>query len=184
MSSHSFRHFHSNRLPDPHLTPLGRLFPHRSPRQSSANAACGRFRASPRRAAPKGHNLHLPRSTTSRSPTYSSSSPRSWHTITATTSRSASEYRIGTQRLTVSAARRSSSRHPSPQRGRNASISTRLPTFHAEAADQARAAYIPDTTWPVSGLPPGSSRTHSIAPVLMSYKPFGTSSAVYLRSPS
>ena len=70
MSSHSFRHFHSNRLPDLHLTPLGCLFPHRSPRQSSANAACGRFRTSPRRAAPKGHNLHLPRSTTSRSPTY------------------------------------------------------------------------------------------------------------------
>ena len=70
MSSHSFRHFHSNRLPDPHLTPLGCLFPHRSPRQSSANAACGRFRASPRRTAPKGHTLHLPRSTTSRSPTY------------------------------------------------------------------------------------------------------------------
>src|SRR5205085_3296045 len=70
MAPHVFRHFHPNRLPDPHLTPLGCLFPHRSPRPSSANAASGRSTTSPRRAAPKGHNLHLPRSTTSRSPTY------------------------------------------------------------------------------------------------------------------
>ena len=100
MSSHSFRHFDSNRLPDPHLTPRGRLFPHRSPRQSSANAACGRFRASPHRAALKGHNLHLPRSTTSRSPAYiTSPSPRSWHTFITTTSRSAGARRHGTQHL-------------------------------------------------------------------------------------
>jgi hypothetical protein len=38
------------------------------------------------------------------------------------------------------------------------STGTRLPTFHARAADQAHVAYVPDTTWPVSGHPPGSSR--------------------------
>src|SRR6266545_7143628 len=30
-----------------------------------------------------------------------------------------------------------------------------LPTFHAAAADQARVAFMPDTTWPISGHPPG-----------------------------
>src|SRR6266566_2427358 len=35
------------------------------------------------------------------------------------------------------------------QRPAGAIIGTRLPTFHAEAAEQARAAYMPDTAWPV-----------------------------------
>jgi hypothetical protein len=39
-------------------------------------------------------------------------------------------------------------------------IGTRLPTFHAEAAEQDRAAFMPDTAWPVNGIParliPGS----------------------------
>src|SRR6266576_6342211 len=39
-----------------------------------------------------------------------------------------------------------------------ATIGTRLPTFHAEAAEQARATSMPDTAWPVNGLPPGLSR--------------------------
>jgi hypothetical protein len=47
----------SDRLPDPYLTHQVRLFPHRSPRQSSANAACGRFETTPRRAIPKGHTF-------------------------------------------------------------------------------------------------------------------------------
>src|SRR6266567_7695772 len=46
------------------------------------------------------------------------------------------------------------------QRPAGAIIGTRLPTFHAEAAEQARAAYMPDTAWPVNGTParliPGS----------------------------
>jgi hypothetical protein len=33
-----------------------------------------------------------------------------------------------------------------------------FPTFHAKAADQAHVASMPDTTWPRSGPPPGSSR--------------------------
>ena len=76
--------------------------------------------------------------------------------FTATTSRSASAPRIGTQHLTVSAARRAPS-HP-PRLSAAGSIGTRLPTFRAAAADRARAAFMPDTTWPISGHPPGSSR--------------------------
>src|ERR1035441_6271877 len=37
-------------------------------------------------------------------------------------------------------------------------FTTRLLLFRAEAADRARVACMPDTTWPVSGYPPGSSR--------------------------
>src|SRR5258707_10984172 len=46
-----------------------------------------------------------------------------------------------------------------------ASIGTRFPTFHAEAAEQARAASMPDTAWPVNGTParliPGSQWSRS-----------------------
>jgi hypothetical protein len=56
----------TQRLSDPHLTPHGRLSPHRSPRQSSANAAVGGLKPPPagrlRRA-----NLHLRWNTASRS---------------------------------------------------------------------------------------------------------------------
>src|SRR5664280_2800567 len=59
---------------------------------------------------------------------------RSWHT-----------------RLTVSAARRTPSRHPPPFRAADRRIGTRLPTFRVAAADQTRATFTPDTAWPVSG---------------------------------
>jgi hypothetical protein len=39
--------------------------------------------------------------------------------------------------------------------------------FHAEAADRARVAFMPDTTWPISGHPPGSSRDCLHTPVSM-----------------
>jgi hypothetical protein len=52
-----------------------------------------------------------------------------------------------------------------------------LPTFRARAADQAHVAYMPDTTWPVSGSPPGSSRANSKHPVLMSSMRYDTSPA-------
>ncbi len=48
-------------------------------------------------------------------------------------------------------------------------VGTRLPTFRAEAADQAHAASMPDTAWPVNGLPPGSSRSRIDTPVSMSF---------------
>src|SRR5258708_9897177 len=54
--------------------------------------------------------------------------------------------------------------HPATARR---SISTRLPAFHAKAADRARAAFMPGTAWPVNGYPPGSSRGYWDAPVPM-----------------
>src|SRR6266566_3952535 len=48
------------------------------------------------------------------------------------------------------------------------SIGTRLLLFRAEAADRARVVYMPDTAWPVSGHPPGSSRGSQNTPVSMS----------------
>ncbi len=45
-------------------------------------------------------------------------------------------------------------------------IGVRLPTFHAEAADRARATFTPGTTWPIGGHPPG------LVPGLMGYPGF------------
>ena len=73
--------------------------------------------------------------------------------------------------------------HP-PGNRTSGSIDTRLPTFHAEAAVRARAASMPDTAWPIHGHPPGSSRRHLTAPVLMPATCFDTSTAVHSRSPS
>src|SRR6266540_3244362 len=39
-----------------------------------------------------------------------------------------------------------------------------FPTFPAEAADRTRAAFMPDTAWPISGHPPGSSQTTAVRP--------------------
>src|SRR4051794_16931583 len=47
-------------------------------------------------------------------------------------------------------------------------VGARHPTFHVEAADQAHVAPMPDTTWPIDGHPPGSSRDRKYAPVSMS----------------
>jgi hypothetical protein len=64
------------RLPGPHLTrSKPRLFPERSPRRSSANAASRRFDAHPRRADAGGPtSLHLSHSTALWSSAYSTSS--------------------------------------------------------------------------------------------------------------
>src|ERR1022692_1296835 len=43
---------------------------------------------------------------------------------------------------------------------------------------------MPDTAWPVSGYPPGSSRSRRNTPVSMSPKSFGTSATIRSRSPS
>jgi hypothetical protein len=59
------------------------------------------------------------------------------------------------------------------------------PTFHVKAADRARVAYMPGTTWPVTGSPPDISWSLVLAPVLMPSKTnFDTSTAIRLRSPS
>jgi hypothetical protein len=52
-------------LPGPHLTPLRAPFPHRSPRRSSANAACGGLKPPPEGRLRRA-NLHLPHSIDSR----------------------------------------------------------------------------------------------------------------------
>jgi hypothetical protein len=44
----------------------------------------------------------------------------------------------------------------------------RLLLFPVNAADRARVVYMPDTAWPISGLPPDSSRDLFHTPVLMS----------------
>ena len=54
------------------------------------------------------------------------------------------------------------------------SIGTCLLLFHAEAADRTHVAYMPDTTWPISGHPPGSSRSSGHTPVSMSSVSFST----------
>lgn len=60
-----------------------------------------------------------------------------------------------------------------------------LLTFHAEAADQARVASMPDTTWPIDGHPPDSSRDQMDTPVSMSPDYYyDTSPAIRFRSPS
>jgi len=101
--------------------------------------------------------------------------------FTTTTSQSANPPCTGTQHLAVSAAWWSPSHHPD----RGSSIRAGLPTFHAAAADQARVAFMPDTTWPISGHPPGSSReqpeTRFRCHVV---NHLDTSTAIHSRSPS
>ena len=53
-----------------------------------------------------------------------------------------------------------------------------------QSPDQARAAFMPDTAWPISRHPPGSSRGNDSTPVSMSSSRFDTSSVVRSRSPS
>ena len=78
-----------------------------------------------------------------------------------TTSRSASASRDGTHCLAVQPLGRLplAIRHDA-----NGSVGTRLPTFRARAADRTHVAYMPDTAWPVSGHPPGSSRADLLHP--------------------
>jgi hypothetical protein len=76
--------------------------------------------------------------------------------------------RDGTQSLAVPATWDAPSRHRCRPKQARRYIGARLPTFHAKAADQARVASMPDTTWPVSGLPPDSSQSPNDAPVSMS----------------
>jgi hypothetical protein len=74
--------------------------------------------------------------------------------------------------------------------GRSASApptaAARLPMFHARAADQAHAASVPDTTWPVIGHPPGPApAARSMATVSMPLRERNdTSTAVRVHSSS
>ncbi len=64
------------------------------------------------------------------------------------------------------------------------SVGVCVPEFPVVAAVRAHVASIPDTTWPISAHPPGSSRSRRDTPVLMPTVHFGTSSAIHLRSSS
>src|SRR3954465_6751793 len=74
--------------------------------------------------------------------------------------------RIGTRRLTVSAAWRTPSR-TRPLTGSEHCIGTRLPTFRVVAADQTRAVFTPDTAWPINGHPPDSSQSYAHPPPVL-----------------
>src|SRR4051794_4171933 len=69
MPANLFRHVngYNARLPDPRLTREPGLLPHRSPRQSSANAAVGGLKPPPAGRLRRAKILHLLHSTTSRS---------------------------------------------------------------------------------------------------------------------
>ena len=71
MPANLFRHVngYNARLPDPRLTREPGLLPHRSPRQSSANAAVGGLGPPPAGRSRRAY-LHRPHSTKSRSSTY------------------------------------------------------------------------------------------------------------------
>ena len=55
---------------------------------------------------------------------------------------------------------------------RTGSVGFGLLPFHAEAADRARVASMPDTAWPISRHPPDLSRDHLDTPVSMSPESF------------
>ncbi len=103
-----------------------------------------------------------------------------YRSFATTTSRSASAPRDGTQSLRFQP-RDAPSRHPTDP---GSLVVTRLPTFRTGAADRTRAAYMPDTTWPIGGHPPGSSRRLLASPVSMPTSRYDTSTAVRSRSPS
>ncbi len=83
-----------------------------------------------------------------------SASTASSRSLAATTGRSACASRDGTQPLAL----HTLGELPIDWPGGRDCIGTRFPTFRTRAADQARAASAPGTTWPVTGHPPGSSR--------------------------
>ena len=75
-------------------------------------------------------------------------------------------------------------RPPAPSRTRARSISTRLPTFCAGAADRAHAASMPDTAWPVNGTPARLIPGPNLRPGFDAKYCFDTSTAVRSRSSS
>jgi hypothetical protein len=86
--------------------------------------------------------------------------------LCATTGRSAPVLRIGysTPRSFTCSKRSPSRPDPFPSRGIEATGS-QVPHGRPNCA---RAAFMPDTTWPISRPPPGSSRSNDPTPVLMS----------------
>jgi hypothetical protein len=85
MPSEQFRRFTSDPRDHGDCAPSSRSppdasrapFPHRSPRRSSANAACGGLKPPPAGRLRRARHLHLPHSTTDDSPSYIGSSSAS-----------------------------------------------------------------------------------------------------------
>jgi hypothetical protein len=90
---------------------------------------------------------------------------RSFITITSRSASAAASVLNASQFLLLDALPLATS---DPSQATGSHIGTRLPTFPVVAADQARAAFTPDTTWPVNGFPPDSSRRYTQTSVLMS----------------
>jgi hypothetical protein len=164
------------RLPGPHLTQSSHAFSLSLSTTVFSQRTTGWFSARPRRADAGGPtSLHLSHDTAYESYLLHDASFSVRDTrFTATTGRSAPVPRIGTQPLTASTAwgspvhNRPQAR--SPLAGReHAATGSHVPH---RSPDQARAASMPDTTWPVSRHPPGSSRSSGSAPVSMSSFPF------------
>jgi hypothetical protein len=84
----------------------------------------------------------------------------------ATTRRSALLPRIGTLPLAVSAARGSPSRRPRQHAASH--IGARSSHVPHRRLNRARATFVPDTTWPISRHPPGSSQGNNWTLVSMS----------------
>jgi hypothetical protein len=160
---------------------IGTPFPCRSPRTAVNGRSAQWFETTPRRAAPEGQPTSITRTAPLPArPRHLDPDPAfhvrvhklhpHYRGFPTTTGWSASVPRDGTQSLTVSAAWDTPSRSPS----KVSCVKARLLPFHAEAADQACVVYMPDTTWPVSGHPPDSSRNTPHAPVSMSPVPVTT----------
>src|SRR5271169_5745793 len=85
-----------------------------------------------------------------------------YRSFVTTTSRSAGGLRIGTQHLTISVARCAPSRHPPPAAGKRQAdrYQYRNPPSHVPCRSRRTGSRppMPDTAWPVNGLPPDSSR--------------------------
>jgi hypothetical protein len=75
---------------------------------------------------------------------------------------------------------------PLPKKNMDDSVGMRFLTFRVDAADRAHAAYMPDTTWPINGHPPGSSRSIRYRPgfdVNLELRHFNSYDATSSRSP-
>jgi hypothetical protein len=112
------------------------------------------------RLLPNGSRRPVARANKPRNEPATSLDPH-YRSFPPTTSRSASRVPRRYSASPVSAVDALPLTHPALRAG---SIGTGLPTFRAGAADQARAAYMPDTTWQILGHPPGSSRGLCPAP--------------------
>jgi hypothetical protein len=161
MSSHSFRHFDSNRLPDPHLTSLTTPFSHVAHHDSlQLTQHVGGLKPPPVRRLRRANN---PSSSTQHrfKKLYLHCAPLHVRDTPSQLLQASPPARPATVLNPSQGFHLGVSLSP-PQK--SSSFGTRFLTFHARAADQAHAASMPDTTWPVSGHPPDSSQDRIQSP--------------------